>query len=414
MFEDLIKNPYYREVVNFLREKKLWEYSYLVGGSVRDLILRRDVKDLDLAVKGDSLELARDFSKRTGGTYVPLDEVFSIGRVVKDNITIDFAKLSGESIEADLSERDFTINAMATDLSLKSLIDPFGGMEDLKNRLIRMVKEENLKADPLRILRAYRFHASFSFDIESSTRYALRKNAHLLKVTARERIKDELWKILSVYNSARTVEIMVEDEIFKSVLKMPHLLQIRPNLKALKIIEQLIGSPEKIFSHPKVTFNSNIIACLKFTGIFGYHSISLLRQIKPSKKEEKFVEKLIEAGDRIKNISTLLDKVRFVRDYENILYAALIYGTGIDPLGIARVWFYREIGTFYKKVYLKNKKKLPLIKGEDVLSMGFDPSALVGEIIERIETFVLAGKISNKKQAIEEIKNSYPLNIDSP
>ncbi|ACI21169.1 CCA tRNA nucleotidyltransferase [Thermodesulfovibrio yellowstonii] len=410
MFETLRENKYFNEVVKFLQEKKLYQNSYLVGGSVRDLLLKRDLKDIDFAIKGDSIDLAKEFSRKIGGTFVLLDEVFSIGRVVKDNVTIDFAQLSGESIETDLSERDFTINAMATDLSLKNLIDPFGGMEDLKNRLIKMVKEENLKADPLRILRAYRFHATVNFDIENNTREALKKNAFLMKVTAKERIKEELWKILSVDNSARTVEMMVEDEIFKAFFKMPDLLQIRPNLQVLIIIEEALRNPEKIFTHHKITFNPNIIACLKFTGIFGHHALSFIKQIKPSKKEERFVEKLIEAGVSIKKVETLLDKVRFVKNYENVLYPALIYGISTDPLGMARAWFYREIENFYKKVYLKNKKKLPLIKGEDILSLGFEPSPLVGEIIERIETLVLAGKISKKEEALEEIKRRYGQN----
>lgn len=404
MFEVLKNNTYFRKVVNFLKEKGLSENSYLVGGSVRDLLLKKELKDLDFAIKGDSITLAKEFSKTIDGTFVLLDEVFSIGRVVKDNVTIDFARLSGESIEADLSERDFTINAMATKLSLDSLIDPFGGIKDLKNKLIRMVNEENLKTDPLRILRAYRFHATLKFDIEEKTREALKKNAHLLKVTAKERIKEELWKILSVDNSARTVEMMVEDEIFKAFFKMPELLPITPNLLAIKIMEEVLNNPAEIFNYCKINLNSNIIACLKLTGIFGIHALSLIRQIKPSKKEERFLEKLIEAGDSIKKIETLIDKIRFIRNYENILYPSLIYGISTDTLGMTRAWFYREIENFYKKVYLKNKKKLPLLKGEDILALGFEPSPVIGKILERIEILVLAGKISKKEDAIEEIK----------
>lgn len=406
MFETLRGNPYFKEAVNFLKEKKLNKNSYLVGGSVRDVILKRQLKDLDFAINGDSLKLAREFSKKIGGSFVLLDEVFSIGRVVKEQVTIDFARLSGDSIEQDLSERDFTINAMAVVLSLDKLIDPFEGFKDINNKLIRMVKEENLKADPLRILRAYRFHATLDFQIDDTTREALKKNAHLMKVTAKERIKEELWKILSIESSEKTISMMWEDEIFKAIFKETDLLPVKPNLKALIIIEEVLKNPQKVFAHYKALSSDKVVS-LKFAGLFGFHAPSLIKQIKPSKKEERFVEKLIEAGDRIKKIETLLDKVRFVRSYENILYPALIYGISIDPLSMARAWFYKEIEHFYKKNYLKNKKKLPVIKGQDILALGFEPSPLVGEILERIECLVLAGKISNKEEAIEEIRRRH-------
>lgn len=413
MFEALIKNSYFKEVVNFLKEKKLSEDAYLVGGSVRDLLLKRDLKDLDFAIKGNSIELAKDFSKKIEGTFVLLDEAFSIGRVVKDNITIDFSQLRGGSIEADLSERDFTINSMALTLSLEKLVDPFEGLKDIKNKVIRMVNEENLKVDPLRILRAYRFQSNLNFEIEDDTRDSLRRNIHLIKVTARERIREELWKILSMDNCTKTISMMIEDGIFKALFKTSDLLPLNTNLQALIMIEEILNDPKKVFKYYK-TLSSNIICCLKFAGLFGFYAPSLIKQIKPSKKEERFVEKLIEAGDRIKKIETLLDKIRFLRNYENLIYPTLIYGISTDPFHLSRAWFYREIEDFYKKVYLKNKKKLPILKGEEVLSLGFEPSPLVGEIIERIESLVLAGKISNKQQAIEEIKKRYLLKISPP
>jgi len=405
MFESLKENPYFKEAVNFLKEKDLYENSYLVGGSIRDVMLDRELKDLDFAIASDTIELAREFAKRINGRFVLLDEVFLIGRIVKNSLTIDFSQLRGDSIEADLAERDFTINAMATSLDLTKLIDPFKGKQDLKNKIIRMVSEENLKADPLRILRAYRFHATLGFNIDEETRKALVRNAHLIKVTAKERIKDELWKIFSVPDSFKTIELMVEDEIFKAIFKTSELIPLKPDIKALKIAEKFLKNSKK---------ESKNLSCFKFVCLFDFHSSELIKQIKPSKKEQRFVEDLTQAGAKIKKIETLLDKVRFIRDFENILYPALIYGMSKDPLGTARKWFYDEIEEFYKKVYLKNKKKLPLLTGETLISLGFEPSPVIGEILDRIETLVLAGKISNKEQAIDEIKKRYLLKISPP
>jgi len=414
MFETLMENPYYNEVVKFLKARKLSEKSYLVGGSVRDVLIGQELKDLDFAIASDAVKLAKDFSKEIGGSFVLLDDVFSIGRIVKNHITIDFSELRGGSIEADLRERDFTINAMASDLSLERIIDPFKGLTDIKNKIIRMVNEENLKADPLRILRAYRFHATLGFNIDKETRKALIRNAHLMKVTAKERIKEEIWKILSVENSFRTIEIITEDDIFSSIFTSSGLLKAQPDMTALKIIEKILKKPEEFLSSEKVIQKVYSLPALKFTCLFGFYAPSFIQQLKPSKKVVRFTEKLVDAGVKIRKIETLIDKVRFIRDFENIFYPAIVYGISKDPLGLAKAWFYKEIENFYRKVYLKNKKKLPIIKGEDILSMGFEPSPVVGEIIETIETLVLAGKISTKKQAIEEIKKRYLLKISLP
>lgn len=416
MFDSLRENQYFKEVVNFLKKKNLYDVSYLIGGTVRDLLLGRQLKDFDFAIKADTIALARNFAKETSRSFVLLDEIFSIGRTVKDDITIDFAALRGGSIEIDLAERDFTINAIAVPLSLDRIIDPFDGKKHIEHKLIKMIKEENLKADPIRILRAYRFHATLNFEIDEETRHALKTNASLLKVSAKERIKDELWRILSVDNSLDTVKLMVDDEIFNSIFKTDKLMPLKPDLRALEIVEKVLKEPERLFSGSlgRIMQKDYISICLKFASLFNFQASELIKQIKPSKKEQRLVEDLDKASAELKRIETLLDKVRFIRNFENIIYLAFIYGLSQDPLGFARAWFYRDIEDFYRKNYLKNKKKLPLIKGEEIIALGFEPSPLIGEILERIETLVLAGKISKKEEAIEEIKRRYLSKISPP
>ncbi len=404
MFKTLIKNPYFKEVIGFLKNKRLADNSYLVGGSVRDILLKRALIDLDFAIKGDSIKLARELAKKIKGSFVLLDEEFSIGRVVKDSVTIDFAELRGGSIENDLSERDFTINAMAITLSLDKIIDPFNGAIDLKNKLIRMVNEENLKADPLRILRAYRFYATLGFSIDETTHEALRKNAPLLKFVARERIKEELWKILSVSESSRTVELIIEDKLFTAIFPLSSFTSLKTDLDALRILERLLEDPKKVFNYWRGLLSINILCSLKFACLFGFQSPSLIMKLKPSKKESRFIEKLKEAGEKIRKIENLIDKVRFIKNYENILYPALLYSISKDPMGVARAWFYQDLERFHKKVYLKNKRKLPLINGEELIKLGFEPSPLIGEILERIEMLVLMNKISKKEEALKEIE----------
>lgn len=401
MFEELRKNQYFNQVVEFLSEKRLLSQSYLVGGTVRDVFIGRSLIDLDFAIMGDSVSLAKEFAQRVGGTFVLLDEVFAVARVVKDGLTIDFSELRGDSIEFDLSERDFTINAIALELQNYSLIDPFRGTEDLKAKKIRVVKEDNLRVDPLRVLRAYRFHGSLGFEIEERTRHALTEKASLLGLTARERIKDELWKILSLDDSSKTVKLMAEDGIFKAIFKHSELYELKINLLSLRLLEEILSNPKNVFSSPRLNISDKLKATLKFTALFGFSSQAFLKELKPSKREEKFTENLLRGLTAVKKIETLIDKVRFLRDFEQILYPLLVLSISFDPLGLARAWFYRDIEEFYRKIFLKNKAKLPIISGNDLLNAGFEPSPMIGQILDRVEILALAGKISKKEDALE-------------
>lgn len=209
----------------------------------------------------------------------------------------------------------------------------------MNNKLIKMVNEENLKADPLRVLRAYRFHATLDFIIENMTHEALKRNAYLMKLTARERLKDELWKILSVIDSLKTVRLMVEDEIFKAIFKPSEHLQIISDIKAFELMEMILKEPEKLFSVSldKIIQKQYIYICLKFAAIFDFQVSEMIKQLKPSKKEQRFVESLIESHIRIRNIETLVDKVRFIRDFEKNTISCSYIWNQQRPIRICKI-----------------------------------------------------------------------------
>jgi poly(A) polymerase len=182
---------------------------YLVGGSVRDLLIGvRDIKDIDLLIPSGSEDVARAFADRIGGSFFFLDEERRITRVVKqadgETIQFDFTNFEGPDLNADLGRRDFTMNAMAMDLrefikdqSLEKVIDLFHGREDVENKLIRITKPEVLDKDPLRLLRAVRFAASLGFTIEETTKDSIRSRAVLVAKPSPERIRDEFFQVLS-------------------------------------------------------------------------------------------------------------------------------------------------------------------------------------------------------------------------
>ncbi len=171
--------------------------AYIVGGSIRDMLCGRSPIDYDVAVLGDPVKFARQIESRTSGRSVEIGKPGQmIIRVVSEKSIIDISKTKEASIEKDLQARDFTINAMAYDLASHRLIDPVGAQRDLKNKTIRMVSKAIFKQDPVRLLRAYRIAVEFQFEIEPQTKAAINKHALLIRQSAGERVREELFKML--------------------------------------------------------------------------------------------------------------------------------------------------------------------------------------------------------------------------
>ncbi len=195
-----------QEVISFLRTRKV--EAYLVGGWVRDRVLgRTDNRDIDIALKGDAIGLARGFANLHHGAFYLMDETHRVARALFGQAYVDFAELRGD-VTADLSNRDFTINAMALVISAqgltdgspealaRSLVDPFHGWNDIQARLVRVVSDDVFRNDPIRLLRAPRLASSFDFSIEPNTLKLMRRDAALLAAAPMERARDELFKIL--------------------------------------------------------------------------------------------------------------------------------------------------------------------------------------------------------------------------
>ncbi len=200
-----------QEVIEFLRARNV--PAYLVGGWVRDRFLDRlDNRDVDLALEGDAIGLARAFANQHGGAFYLMDQEHGVARALFGKTYVDFAVLRGD-ITADLALRDFTINAMALPISAPGLadaapetlaqflIDPFHGWDDLQAHLVRAVSEQVFRNDPVRLLRGLRLVSSLGFAVELQTAELMRRDAALLATASMERARDELFKILAQRNA---------------------------------------------------------------------------------------------------------------------------------------------------------------------------------------------------------------------
>lgn len=187
--------------------------AYLVGGAVRDAMLERRSKylDLDFVLPDGAVKTARAIANRCQAGFVLLDAERQIARVVFQQATADFAQQDGSTLETDLHRRDFTVNAIAYNPHTGELIDPLQGCADLQQRMLRMVSPANLQDDPLRLLRAYRQAAQLSFIIDPDTQSVIRQLAPHLAQVAAERVRVELGYLLSSAEGTRWIRAASED-----------------------------------------------------------------------------------------------------------------------------------------------------------------------------------------------------------
>ncbi len=267
---------------------------YLVGGTVRDCLLGIPSHDLDLAVPGGAIELAQFLIREMGyGTFVDLCSAEEeAARVVLKGVQVDIAvfrsKTSG--IKDDLRLRDFTINAMALQLSHivdrsreNVLIDPTGGAHDLFLGLVKHCPGAFV-ADPVRMLRGYRLCALFGFTMDGDTVRAVRAHRVLIHQVAAERVSYELQLIFDSPRTTITVKAMAETGLLHELLpelyegegleqpEFHHLDVLNHNFQALAMMEEIIADPAKYFDGKEERIGNylkseNRVRCLKWAAL---------------------------------------------------------------------------------------------------------------------------------------------------
>jgi tRNA nucleotidyltransferase/poly(A) polymerase len=213
-----------------LENKKEDQKIFLVGGAVRDALLKRTTNDLDFISNKDVRSTAKQISEKLNGAFYMLDDERKTARVIvhlpeKKTINLDFATIQQGGIETDLRSRDFTINAMAFDLDTQQMIDPLGGVKDLHQKRLIACSPTSLSDDPVRILRGIRLSLDIQARITSVTKDAMQNSSHLLPNTSIERQRDELFRILSGKKVSSAFRIMDQFGVLETILPELHQLK---------------------------------------------------------------------------------------------------------------------------------------------------------------------------------------------
>ena len=241
------------------------ESAWLVGGAVRDRILGRSTDDYDIAVAGDARPVARSLARAVDAHVFALSETFGVWRVVARDHSwqVDILPVVGRSIENDLAQRDFTVNAIAEPIGGGGYVDPFGGLEDVRARRLRMVSPRAFIDDPLRTLRLARLACELEFEVDEPTASAAAASASDLASVAPERVFAELKRIVIADRALDGLAVMDSLGATDAVL---------PELTRMRGVEQSHYHHLDVYEHTRSVLASTIELARRPGQWLGEHS----------------------------------------------------------------------------------------------------------------------------------------------
>lgn len=366
--------------------------AYFVGGSVRDTIMGLPIHDVDIATSAYPAEVKALFKKTvdTGiehGTVMVIDhgKGYEVTTFRTESGYQDYRRPDKvtfvRSLADDLKRRDLTINALAMDMNGK-IVDLFGGLDDLKNHLIRAVgvPAERYHEDALRMMRTVRFASKLDFAIDPTTEKAIAENAPLLAKIAVERIHEEWVKLLQGRNIKRGVQAFIDTGLY----------QYCPGLKDYR------AELSQLLTLPAIKLTSEEAVWTLITTLCELDDSQVSRLLRQWKSSREIIHNTLKARVAL----------RALRQQQ--LDAFMLYQTGLPLLLVANqvaAFFKNQVDetalrTQYEKLPIKSKREL-VLTGNDLLKAKIiTPGPRMGQILNTLEVEVVQGKVANQTAAL--------------
>jgi len=444
---------------------------YLVGGCVRDVLLERNAQDIDLACS-NARQLAHALAKEKYAVCVVMDKKPNvpcfrlINRKSPENF-IDITEIRGDSIESDLQQRDFTVNAMAISLASGKfdplqILDVVDGQKDLEKKIIRQTSKDAFIDDPLRMLRAFRFSAQLGFEIESETLHDIQKHADLIKQVSAERIHFELKLLLrepDIYHFIEQMDLSgLLTAIFPEIESLRNCCQNNyhhthvwgHSLETLKALEILIAQLDSLLettSDYVLNFfrqNDNMamikLACLfhdiakpdtqkvdpetQHISFFQHDKLGktaiekIADRLRLSKKNAAFLCTLVEEHLHIRDLLQAITRrktvLRNIRKLGEPIVAITLLSIadklatcGIKSQETDRLAYQDKAIHFIESYYNDIQPIIctkSLITGKHLIEWGIQPGPIMGKLLRIVREAQDEGKISTPEQAFALVK----------
>ena len=467
----MFKNKIEKNIKDLLAIISSSEFNtYLVGGCLRDLILGYTPKDLDILVEDEIDEFSKFLSKSLNSKIIKFqNHGFETFRIInsKTKLNIDITKYSGgnDGLINDLSMRDFTINSMALSLNnekfdFKNILDPFNGLKDLNNNVIRYVSKDLVLNDPLRLLRSVRLASKLNFIIEDDTKNYFMINSEKINSVSNERIRDEIIDIFVLNNSFKYLLMMEEMNLLKQIFPEIKLSKgviqgglhdkdvFMHSLATLFFIENIINEnlfPEIRLNNDIFAHENSIIPYIKLAAFlhdigkpdtksfsksrirFISHeehgskiSENITKRLKFSMKVQKYISCLIKNHLRLGHLISLLDLPsdksirKLSRDCYDVINE-LIYLDFADYLATSQNNFdnyldhYNELRKIHFRIMElrsdKNEKYDKIIDGKEIMEIfGLNEGPEVGRVLNAIQDDIINNGNIKKSDAIKLAK----------
>jgi tRNA nucleotidyltransferase (CCA-adding enzyme) len=366
---------------------------YMVGGYVRDTLRGVCSQDRDFVISGDLTSFAREIRDIFGGTIVKFRKADMVRLALPGCVTFDFAPPMG-TMEEDLSKRDFTVNALAWSPE-KEIIDMHHGLEDLQRKRIRMISRNNLIADPLRVVRAYRFAAELGGSIEKRTRDAIKTLQNGLEKVSPERITLELFHLLNSKYSSRYLRAALRDGVLTDILSLSDKV-LGGNIRAIckleeRLLEDLPGGIKALLDK---TFSQNLtykgLLCLEL----------LLRGSGSDAGKVRMSSSLVKRIQLSSRGMAEMKRRRFASKGQLFDIFVLLKEAAQDVLITSgRMELFRE----YRK--FRRIMKDGFLQSEDIMRIiEFGPGPLIGKSILALRRAEFEGIVKSRVEAVRFIR----------
>ncbi len=405
---------------------------YLVGGFVRDYMLNKQVDDIDIAVEGDGIRLAKQFKKKFGGTRVVSYGRFGTAMLNHGKYKVEFASTREEYYEessrkpkvvkadifSDLSRRDFTVNAMAVSLNkddMGKLLDPFDGRGDLQRKLIRtpLSPEITYFDDPLRMLRAVRFASRFGFDIDGASYEAISAQLPRLEIVSQERITEELSKMLMHEKPSVALHLLQQTGLLNYVL--PDIAALREEYTAdgVSLFEVTLRLIDKLAEAGETDVYLRYAALFLFVGERRYDNIlNLGRKMKFPGKKVKEIALFVKYVPRIEAMIAEGENPEFELR-EMFMETGKLAGSIIKLAKTLAVILNGEIPDKFIKGFEATAEKIKseedwedfslALTGEEIMEiLGITEGIAVGKAVHKLKEAVIRGEIRNRPGECEQ------------